>query len=184
MTSIILHDVTPPAINELLLTGALDAVFCAIHDKAADPRIRYIDIFEEPMVVAFPEHHELARFDQVPLAEIVKHPYVERLHCEFRNDTYSFAAEHDVALNIVFRSEREDWIQSLIRDGVGVSLIPRYSLLQPELDHRPLSDPLLTRKVALAVLPNVEMTIPLERLIEEASSYPWPVSLGEPTRDV
>lgn len=179
MTSIILHDVTPPAIVELLLTGAVDAIFCATHGKENDPRLRYIDLFEEQMVVAFPHQHALARFEQVPLQEVVKHRYVERLHCEFRQDTYSFSREHNLELDIVFRSEREDWIQSLIRDGIGVSLIPRYSLLQPELDHRPIINPHITRKVVLAVLATADMTPALEHLIEEARSYPWPESASE-----
>jgi len=173
MTSIVLHDVAPPAIENLLLTGGLDAVFCARHG-AAHSRLRYIELFEEPMVVAFPAGHEFSDYEGVTLMDIVKQRYVERLHCEFREETHEFSREHELDLDVAFKSEREDWIQSLIRDGVGVSMIPKYSLLQPELDHRPIVDPPLTRKVELAIVDDADASPALNRLIEEATFYDWP----------
>jgi len=173
MTSIVLHDVVPPAIENLLLTGGLDAVFCARHGSAHS-RLRYIELFEEPMVVAFPAGHEFSNYDSVTLMDIVKQRYVERLHCEFREETHEFSREHELDLDVAFKSEREDWIQSLIRDGVGVSMIPKYSLLQPELDHRPIVDPPLTRKVELAIVDDADASPALNRLIEEATFYDWP----------
>lgn len=173
MTSIVLHDVAPPAIENLLLTGGLDAVFCARHGSAHS-RLRYIELFEEPMVVAFPAGHEFSNYDSVTLMDIVKQRYVERLHCEFREETHEFSREHELDLDVAFKSEREDWIQSLIRDGVGVSMIPKYSLLQPELDHRPIVDPPLTRKVELAIVDDADASPALNRLIEEATFYDWP----------
>lgn len=172
MMSIVLHDVTPPAIPDLLLTGGLDAVFCARHGPA-HPRLRYIDLFEEPMVVAFSSDHEFAKRDSVPFADVVKQPYVERLHCEFRQDTQELAQDRDVELNVVFRSEREDWIQTLVHDGVGVSMIPKYSLLEPELDHRPIVDPTMSRMVELAMASDIEVSPALERLVEGAMTYDW-----------
>jgi LysR family hydrogen peroxide-inducible transcriptional activator len=173
MTSIVLHDVAPPAIENLLLTGGLDAVFCARHGSAHS-RLRYIELFEEPMVVAFPAGHEFSDYEGVTLMDIVKQRYVERLHCEFREETHEFSREHELDLDVAFKSEREDWIQSLIRDGVGVSMIPKYSLLQPELDHRPIVDPPLTRKVELAIVDDADASPALNRLIEEATFYDWP----------
>jgi DNA-binding transcriptional LysR family regulator len=176
MTSIVLHDVAPPAIENLLLTGGLDAVFCARHGSAHS-RLRYIELFEESMVVAFPAGHEFSNYDSVTLMDIVKQRYVERLHCEFREETHEFSREHELDLDVAFKSEREDWIQSLIRDGVGVSMIPKYSLLQPELDHRPIVDPPLTRRVELAIVDDADASPALNRLIEEATVYDWP-SMG------
>ena len=126
------------------------------------------------MVVAFPAGHEFSDYEGVTLMDIVKQRYVERLHCEFREETHEFSREHELDLDVAFKSEREDWIQSLIRDGVGVSMIPKYSLLQPELDHRPIVDPPLTRKVELAIVDDADASPALNRLIEEATFYDWP----------
>ncbi len=174
MMSIVLHDVAPPAIENLLLTGGLDAVFCARHGPT-QTRLRCVELFEEPMVVAFPAGHKFSDYDGVTLMDIVKQRYVERLHCEFREETHELTREHDLDLDVVFRSEREDWIQSLIRDGVGVSIIPKYSLLQPELEHRPIVDPPLSRMVELAIVNDAVVPQALERLIEAAAAYDWPL---------
>ena len=139
--------------------------------------MNYVSLFDEPMVVAFPTGHELESYDAIPLAEVLRYQYVERLHCEFRQETYEFSKGRDVEMRVVFRSEREDWIQGLVQDGAGVTVIPRYSLLQSELDFRPVTDPVLTRSVELAVLKDAEVSPALERLISEASAYPWPLEI-------
>lgn len=173
LVSIVLHDVTPASVPSLLLSGALDGVFCGSHARP-HPQLRYIDLFEEALVAAFPPGHAFAEMDAVPLREIAKQRYVERLHCEFRQEVLEFYQEQDLQLEVAFRSQREDWIQSLIRDGMGISCIPRYSLLRPELDFRPIIDPVLSRKVSLAVVDQVESTPALSLLIEQASNYHWP----------
>ena len=175
MISIVLHDVTPPAIADLLLTGGLDAVFCARHGPA-HPRLRYVNLFEEPMVVAFSSDHEFLSLESVPMAELVKQPYVERLHCEFRQETHNFSNDCELELNVVFRSEREDWIQTLVHDGVGVSVIPLFSLLEPELDHRPIVEPAMSRTVELAMVSETELSPALEKLIEQTTTYSWPAA--------
>ena len=89
MVSLVLHDVTPASIPDLLLSGALDGVFCARHGPP-HPQLRYVDLFEEPMVIAFPPGHAFSEMDAVPLREIAKQRYVERLHCEFRQEVIEF----------------------------------------------------------------------------------------------
>ena len=90
MMKIILHDVTPKAYPDLLLSGVLDAVFCARHEPG-HARLRYITMFQEPLVAVFPKEHELAEYEEVRLEELLKHRYVDRLHCEFRQETYDFS---------------------------------------------------------------------------------------------
>lgn len=180
MISIVLHDVIPPTIPDLLLTGGLDAVFCARHGPA-HPRLSYVNLFDEPMIVAFCKDHDFANVDSVPLTEVLKQPYVERLHCEFRQEAHDFASDCKFELNVVFRSEREDWIQTLIHDGVGISVIPRFSLLEPELDHRPIVEPALSRTVELALVSDTEVSPALQRLIDEAAAYDWPTVGSKPS---
>ena len=175
LVSIVLHDVTPPSIPDLLLSGALDGVFCARHGPP-HPKLRYVDLFEEAMVIAFPANHKFSQRDSIPLNDITKQHYVDRLHCEFREEVNESFKKQNLQLEVVFRSEREDWIQSLVRDGIGVTCLPRYSLLQPELDHRPIVDPVLVRTVELAVAKNVVDSPALNTLIEQARKHDWPVN--------
>ena len=54
-----LHDVVVDTIPELLLSGALDGAICAREGKK-HPDMRYIDLYKERMVIAFPRKHELS----------------------------------------------------------------------------------------------------------------------------
>ena len=174
MVSLVLHDVTPDSIVELLLSGAIDGAFCA-RQGAAHQRLHYVDLFEESMVVAFPDGHSFAKEDVVPLREVARQRYVDRLHCEFRSKVLALCEEEELELDVVFRSQREDWIQSLIRDGVGVSIIPQFSLLRPQLNCRPVSDPSLSRRVEFAFVDQSEVNAALAMLIEQARQYSWPM---------
>ncbi len=176
MVSIILHDVTPETIPELLLSGALHGVFCT-HGEPSHAQLRYIDLFEERMVVAFPSGHVFLEREAVPLRDVAQYRYIDRLHCEFRSQLLMYCETQDIALDVAFRSQREDWIQSLIRDGMGVSMIPRYSLLRPELDYRPIVDPTMSRQVALVVVEHNALPPALVRLIEQASRHNWPINV-------
>ena len=173
--SITLHDVIPPSIPDLLLSGALDGAFFARHGPP-HPQLHNVHLFDEAMVIAFPENHEFSQKDSIPLNDITKQHYVDRLHCEFREEVNESFAEQNLELEVVFRSEREDWIQSFVRDGVGVTCLPKYSLLRPELDHRPIIDPPLSRKVELAVIDEAETLPALNILIEYVKKHDWPVN--------
>ena len=173
MVSIVLHDVEPSSIPDLLMSGVLDGVFCARH-SSPHPQIHYVDLFQEPMVIAFPKNHDFSEMDAIPLREIAKQRYVERLHCEFRQEVLELLEGEDLHIEVVFRSQREDWIQSMVRDGVGICCIPRYSLLRPELDHRPIIDPVLSRKVEFAVTKLSCNTPAINMLIEQIENHNWP----------
>jgi LysR family hydrogen peroxide-inducible transcriptional activator len=174
MVSLELHDVTPATIPDLLLSGSLDCVFCASH-AAPHPRLRYVELYEEAMVIAFPKDHAFAELSAVPLRTVAEQRYVDRLHCEFRKEFLDFCDCEHVELNVVFQSQREDWIQSLIRDGVGVSVIPQFSLLSPELNSRPIIDPPLSRRVELAFVDQSKRIPALDMLIEQAQAHVWQI---------
>jgi DNA-binding transcriptional LysR family regulator len=167
-----LHDVTPEAIPELLLSGALDGAFCARHSKR-HKKLDYVTLFKEALVVAFPDGHEFGCLDGVSLARVTELPYLDRLHCEFRDKLISMLAERGLTLDVAFSSQREDWIQGMIRDGVGVSVIPEYSLIAPQLPHRPLVDPVLERNVDFATVHGGPGSAGLQAMVEMIREFPW-----------
>ena len=172
MLSLVLHDVTPAGINDLLLTGAIDGAFCS-RQGAPHPKIKYIDLYDEPIVVAFPSGHPFTDMTEVPLNAIAKEQYVDRLHCEFRDDFLSFCGDRDLDLMVAFSSQREDWIQNLIREGLGVSVIPKYSLLHPALDHRAIVEPRLSRRIEFACVNQDDAAPGLELLTDQINVYNW-----------
>ncbi|MEH6580130.1 MAG: LysR family transcriptional regulator [Amphritea sp.] len=172
MVSLVLHDVTPNSIPEKLISGEIDGAFCALHGPA-HPQLRYFNLFEEAMVVAFPSGHNFADMSAVSLREIAAQRYIDRELCEFRHEFLEYFKDENLQLEVAFRSQREDWIQSMIRDGVGISVIPRFSLLYPELDHRPIKDPTLSRSVEFAVVDQQVVSAALDMLMMHVDSHEW-----------
>jgi len=172
MISLVLHDVTPGKIGDLILSGAIDGAFCS-HSGPPNSKITYLKLYQEPMVVAFPQDHPLSKNNSVTMTEVTKHRYVDRLHCEFRPRLVEYLEDNNIELDIAFRSQREDWIQDLIRQGVGVSVLPKNSLLRSGLDHRPISDRGFTRTIELAIATRESKHAALENLLSEARAYTW-----------
>ena len=174
--SLVLHDASSSSIAKLLLSGELDGVFCARHNSrhnSRHPQLRYIQLFDEQMGVAFPEGHEFGKLGVIPLRLIAEQRYVDRLHCEFRRDFADFFSDEKLQLDIVFRSEREDWIQTMIHDGIGVSVIPRFSVLHPELEFRAIVDPVLSRKIEFAVSDKGTKATSLGVFMNHVSNQDW-----------
>ena len=178
--SFTMHDVNPDMIPELVLSGTLAGAFCA-RTGAPSPRIRHLDLFEEDMVVAFPSGHRFERMDQVPLSELANERYIDRLYCEFLGTISRVYTERDLELDVGFVSQREDWVQEAVRDGLGVSCIPRFSLLAGDLPHRRIVDPELTRTVEFVTPERAGAPAALGLLLQELEDHDWPAVLDRVT---
>ena len=174
-----LHDVTPDSIADLLLSGAMDGAICARHGEKHE-RLDHVPLYSEAMVVAFPAEHDFSKMDTVPLSAIANQRYVDRLHCEFRGTLIEYARDNDIELDIAFTSQREDWIQDMIREGAGISIVPEFSLIAPTLDHRRIVDPDLEREVELTTVYGGTKGRALRQLIRKAKEYSWTPTLREP----
>ena len=124
-------------------------------------------------MVAFGQNHPFCELEAVPLRAVAEHRYIDRLHCEFRGDFLKLCADSDLDLDVAFISQREDWMQSLVRDGMGVSVIPRFSLLRPTLDYRPVYDPPLSRNIRFAMVDQPDAAPALDLLVQQIQAYDW-----------
>jgi len=167
-----LHNITSEAISELLLTGALDCVLTASEGKL-DNRFETVELYRERMEVAFAEGHPFAKLDTVPLLEIAKEPYLDRLHCEFRNDFMNFTKSSGIDLNVSLSSEREDWILELVNRGLGVSVMPSDSISLSHVDHRPITDHIHTRSLDLVMTSNATISKALTTFRDAAKDFDW-----------
>ena len=167
-----LHDITTTAVPELLLTGSLDCIFCARIEKL-DQRFEIIDLLEEKMVVAFSNDHHFNSLETVSLAEISSELYLDRLHCEFRDDFLNFTKARGLSLNVAVSSEREDWILDLITRGLGVSVIPKSSAELKSVANRPISDMTDLRKLKLVLFKSTSPTPALSAFRNAALEFQW-----------
>lgn len=176
---LILHDIGPEALPELLLTGALDCAFIGLHGNRSFTEISTHALFEEDMVVAFSNGHRFADKPEVTLFDVAEEIYVDRLKCEVRQPFFDFMAQHDLNLKVACSSQREDWIQELVIRGVGVSVMPRFSITTDRVGWRTLTGPLSkNRQIKIARANNASSQASANAFFTEATEFHWPGTLA------
>ncbi len=118
-------------------------------DIATEPWLVVRKIYREEYVVALPPGHALLDRDVVTLADLHRQPYIDRMACELRDIVAEASNTRGVELYATYRTDREAWIECLVRAGIGVALVPEHSLVSPHTLRRPLSEPLVSRNIAL-----------------------------------
>jgi len=171
---LILHDIGPEALPELLLTGALDSAFIALHGDHSFKEIATQALFEEDMVVAFSQGHRFADKPEITLFDVAEEIYVDRLKCEIRQPFFDFMNQNDLNLNVACSSQREDWIQELVIRGVGVSVMPRFSITTRRLGWRKLTGPLSkSRQINIARANETSPQPTASSFFAEAADFHW-----------
>jgi LysR family transcriptional regulator, hydrogen peroxide-inducible genes activator len=172
-----LHDVTPVSGYAGLDSEALDCSVIATTSAVA-PAFKSRKLYRERMVIAFSAEHRFNMMGDVPFEELNGERYVDRLHCEFQSQFRDEVQMRGMELEFPFSSEREDWIQSMIANGLGVGLLPEYMVEAPGVRTRCIVDPALERSVEIVYRPGRENSHGLMAFLDQAAHVPWPV-VGE-----
>ena len=106
---------------------ALDAIDVAL--CTAPPATRgaqWMPLAEEPLCVAVPEWHPLARRERVELTALRGEDFIgfSRI-TEMRPIISGILADAGVAVNVTFESSEIDTMRSLVAGGLGLSILPR-----------------------------------------------------------
>ena len=88
-----------------------------------------------------PPDHRLAAVDAIRLSDLSDEPYVDRLSCEMRDMVMNVCRQTNANLYARFRSEREDWVQSMVLARIGFAFMPEYSVTSPSFYSVRLSSP-------------------------------------------
>lgn len=131
-----------------LLSGSLDI---ALMSQPEHDEIDFIPVLEDPMVVVFPERHDLAPFDYVPVSELQKYPLI-MTYPEYDADAnkvlQSCGLENDVRYYF-----RDDFaVLSMVQNGLGISILPELSIerFPGKYDYRML-DPEAYRTLGIGI---------------------------------
>jgi LysR family transcriptional regulator, hydrogen peroxide-inducible genes activator len=167
-----LSEGVPTALTESLLAGELDI---AIMTKPPedDERLRIEPIYSERFVVAFPPGHRFSRMNAVKTKDCAGESYLVRINCEYINHWDDFLRTNNIPLREAYRSEREDWIQTMVMAGMGICFIPEFSPTQPGLASRPLIEPEVVRQVCLISVPGRRFSPAVGAFVQAVKRYPW-----------
>lgn len=136
----------------LLLGGELDLAVVAL--PIAEERLQVEPLFTEPLLVALPCRHRLARVRRITIDQLAEERFIllGEMHC-LGDQVLSFCHANGCQPRIAFRSAQIATVQLLIGMGLGVSLLPAMAQdadTKSERCYRPLAGNQPTRTVAVS----------------------------------
>jgi DNA-binding transcriptional LysR family regulator len=156
-----------------LAGGKLDVALLATPD-GLDDGFHGLDLFEERFMVAVAPAHHLAQKNIVRCADLHGEAYVNRVNCEYFDHIGAEFRRIGVRTRKVFASERDDWVQGMIKAGLGFGLFPEASLNDPDLMLRPLIDPEFVRTIQLVTVRGRPHSPAVGAFVRQARTFDWP----------
>jgi DNA-binding transcriptional LysR family regulator len=99
--------------------------------------------------------------------------YLVRINCEYINHWDDFLRDNKIKMRVAYRSEREDWIQTMVMAGMGICFIPEFSPALPGLNTRPLTEPEVVRQISLVSVPGRRFFPAVGTFAQAVKRYPW-----------
>jgi DNA-binding transcriptional LysR family regulator len=166
---------TQPEILRRLEEAEVDVIVSNLGD--AVPSFCVVaPLYDERYVVLLPPGHRLASRAGLKLEDLDGEPYLDRLACEMREKVAEAYAARSMELYAAYRTDREDWVQSLVQAGLGFAFLPEHSLLVRDGSHVPLVDPRVERTVTLVRsgdrTPTPALQLFWDTLLERAAKPP------------
>lgn len=160
-------------LEEQLLAGELEVAICCRPDEAVE-KFHAIPLFDEAFMVAMNAEHRLAKRDVVRIPDLAGERYLSRANCEYRDVLSDLRAQHaGVLLDKRYSSERDDWIQSMVLAGLGISYIPEFAATVDGLVTRRLVDPEVHRTVKVVTVRGRPHAPAVAAFLAAAKSYAW-----------
>ncbi|MDR7143634.1 LysR family transcriptional regulator [Rhizobium sp. BE258] len=144
------------ALMEKLQRGELDATFMrpSLDDP---PGVRLKRLADEPMVIALPARHPLAKRAALPLSLLANEPFIlfpRLVGLSLFDDVVLACRKAGFELEVAQEAPQISSVVNLVAAELGVSIVPE-SIAQIRLDgvaYRPIEGPPAVARLALAVL--------------------------------
>jgi LysR family transcriptional regulator, hydrogen peroxide-inducible genes activator len=170
-------DGTGRVLQERLISGDLEIAVYALPGEAQDERLHYMPLFREQFVIVTSPTHALAEKNAVLVKELDGQRYLNRINCEYNGIAGPIFRQQGADYKMVYRSERDDWIQAMAAAGLGFGFMPEHSVNYPGVVARPLIDPEFWREVNLVTVRGRPHSPAVGALVREAMRTSW---MGEP----
>lgn len=149
------RDIDQPAANAPALLADFDVVVVHRDEREANPwssRVDAIFLLREPLEVLLPPHHCLAGRERVALKDLGNEPWIGVEGGLMVDDVLrSLAAISGVQPRIVQRVNDFRVVEELVLAGVGIALLPRFTLTARDLTRKPLSGVRAARRIEAVV---------------------------------
>ena len=160
-------------LGDALLASEIDIAIMSLAEY--EDRLRAIPLFREAYFVAAPPGHRFEAMNAVPLREIDGENYIKRLHCEFPSNFRRLGIKLPYSgVKVRYVTEREDWVQNMVRAGLGITLMPQHLPILGGLVTRRVIEPEVYRQISLVTVAGRPHSRPVEAAVKAARRTPWP----------
>jgi LysR family hydrogen peroxide-inducible transcriptional activator len=168
-----LLEATPDRLCELLQKGELDIALMA-RPGGFPANLVAKELYLERFVIACAAGHRFALRDSIPVADLDGEFYLRRINCEFSDVLAEICMKQDVNLIHSYRSEREDWILTMVAAGLGICFLPEYTAAFPGVIACQFVLPSLERRVCLVGVSGRRQSRPVAAFVNAVRRYRWP----------
>jgi LysR family transcriptional regulator, hydrogen peroxide-inducible genes activator len=156
-----------------LVKGKLDVALVGMPNLP--DRLHPIPLYRERYGIAFAKGHRFEAMNAVATDQLNHEAYVQRTACEFGDHWAALDTGRDLNVNVVFRSEREDWVQALLAAGFGCAVMPEFLPRLSGVVLRLLVEPEVSRTISLATVAGRRFTPTVAAVVQLAKTYKWDV---------
>ncbi len=166
-------DASAQALQAKLLNGEIEVAIYGTPDPVPHDRLHALGLYHERFVVAVAHDHPFAQRQSVCCKELHKGRYINRANCEVYEAAKAALERLGVEVQMVFRSERDDWVQAMIAAGHGFGFFPEYCVTMRGIVGRPLVDPEMSRTVDLVTVRGRPYSPAVGAFVRAAKAFKW-----------
>ncbi|ERN41612.1 transcriptional regulator [Rubidibacter lacunae KORDI 51-2] len=172
-----LHDGTLDTLREGLEQGDIDVAITVLslrpssNSAVQDESQTSTTLFRQPLWLAVPPSHSFAQRASIRLAELDGQPFIDRVNCEFFQQECQILSAANVHPKVVYRASHEEWVISLVRAGLGISIMPYWRRLT-EITYLPIVDLDFQRTIGIKWRKHQNSDL-IEQFCRFASSHNW-----------
>jgi LysR family transcriptional regulator, hydrogen peroxide-inducible genes activator len=160
------------SLTDLLDRGDIDlGIMCSPYE--VPKRFMAATLFSEDYVLAVSANHRFYGRSHIQMAELHREHYCERVMCEFSTYIGHLLDQRGITLDVVQKSEREDWIQTFVRADFGVAFMPQSIARGANLAYVLTSDCTIMRNVGVFVQAERPVTTNQQLVIDLLSAHDW-----------
>ena len=159
-------------LNDLLMGSNLDAAVMAYVGRP-DKRFRYCRLYRERIVIVAPQDHRFGQLEVVRLRDLQDERLLFRTNCDMGDFLLESCREQGFEPRIVYRSAREDWVQTMVASGFGITVMPEFTRTDVATVARPLVDPDLTRQLSLVTVAGRRQEAAVASLLRTIRAQSW-----------
>jgi len=140
-----------------------------------DPELEVQTLYEERLVAVLPLHHPLAQKDTLTISDICEEPFIISTEgFQTRRDILTSFEQAGKSLNIQFEIERFENAVSLVREHLGVTILPENYLQGPTaktIVKKEIEGLNLSRNVYLVYLKNRHLPLAIRQLLKDIVQF-------------